>query len=72
MTEFAKYCETPGGETEYVLLCLFGTAERFEQFLEDAFYPVGTVTFLERQYAEALKSLEEKLEKDIYGLEDGE
>ncbi len=39
MSEFAKYCKTPGGEAEYVLLHLFGTVERFEQFLEDNWYP---------------------------------
>jgi hypothetical protein len=67
MTEFAKYCETPGGEAEYVLLTLFGTVERFEQFLEDNRYPP------EEQLARAAqRSLERMFNEMLTALEDGE
>lgn len=66
MTEFAKYCETPGGYAEYVLLHLFGTAKRFEQFLEDARYPP------EEQLARAAEKSIEKMYMEMlskYGKE---
>lgn len=68
MSEFAKYCETPGGYAEYVLLHLFGTAKRFEQFLEDNSYPPedGLRRAAEKQYYKMMEALVEKLEKDFY------